>query len=134
MATYKRGEVVGTIIRALRETGPMTLADMVALTGKPKGNVHNILRATMRETTRPAMPKRVHIADWVYDQEGQKRYPRALYALGNYPDAVKPKTDDKATGRRYRDKRRKQRAMSSVFNLATLVRGYKNAQTKQVSP
>ena len=63
------------------------------------------------------------IAQWVYDHEGQKRYPRAVYAWGNYPDAAKPERDTRATHQRHRAKKRLLSAVNSVFNLGRLSRG-----------
>lgn len=117
-----RGDTVRRIMYGLAEEGPMTLQDLVRLTGVEKEILHTVLRPMMRPTKRPAYPKRIYICQWVYDQEGQKRYPRPMYALGNFPDAERPVADRKANDKRRRDKRRVMRTTNSVFNLAALSR------------
>jgi len=110
------------ILWALAEEGPMTMQDMMRYTGKPKECVYALLVKLLRPTIKPAYPKRVYICQWVYDQEGQKRYPRPMYALGDLPDAPRPVADKKANDKRRRDKRRVMLTMNSVFNLAALSR------------
>lgn len=110
------------ILWALAEEGPMTMQDMMRLTGKPKECVSALLVKMLRPTVRPAYPKRIYICQWVYDQEGQKRYPRPMYALGDTPDAPRPKADPRANDKRRRDKRRVMKTTNSVFNLAALSR------------
>lgn len=113
-----RGDVVKAVMRLLREQGAMTLQDLVRDTGVPKQTLHKVLRAMQRPTLRPVGPQRIYIHSYVFDQEGQKRYPRAMFALGAYADAPRPVSDEKATQKRYRDKRRAHTTMNSVFNLA----------------
>lgn len=117
-----RGDTVKKIMRGLIEEGPMTLQDLVRLTGIDKTILHTVLRPMMRPTKRPAYPKRIYICQWVYDQEGQKRYPRPMYAIGDRPDAPRPVADPKANDKRRRDKRRILRTTNSVFHLAALSR------------
>lgn len=119
--TAKDG-TVQRLLRALIDEGPMTMQDMVRLTGKPKSSIHPILCKMLRPTKRPVYPKRIYIYQWVYDQEGQKRYPRPMYAIGDRPDAPRPVADPKANDKRRRDKRRVMRTTNSVFNLAALSR------------
>ena len=94
----RRGHKTGTIdvvSKALQEVGPMTLAEMMDYTGLSKQSASKALRDLNREMLRT--PKRAHITQWVYDHEGQKRYPRAVYAWGNCagqegnPEALKVK-------------------------------------------
>ena len=120
----KRGHKTGTIdvvAKALQGVGPMTLQEMMAHTGFNKSACSHALIAL--NSTMPTMPKRAHITEWVYDHEGQKRYPRAVYAWGNYPDAAKPERDTRATQQRHRAKKRMLSAVNSVFNLGRLSRG-----------
>ena len=119
-----RGHRTGTInvvSKALQEVGPMTLAEMVDYTGLSKQSASRALCGLV--TTLPRIPKRAHITQWVYDHEGQKRYPRAVYAWGNYPDAAKPERDIRETQKRHRAKKRLLSAVNSVFNLGRLSRG-----------
>ena len=120
----KRGQKTGTIdvvAKALQEVGPMTLQEMMTHTGFNKSACSHALIAL--NSTMPTLAKRAHITEWVYDHEGQKRYPRAVYAWGNYPDAAKPERDTRATQQRHRAKKRMLSAVNSVFNLGRLSRG-----------
>lgn len=114
----KRGEVVRAITEQLRLNGMMTLADLCVALGREKHLLQPVLARMLKPTTRPMLPKRVYIAEYVYDQEGMKRYPRPLYALGNFPDAKKPERDTKLTQKRFRQRRLSLRTTNSVFNLA----------------
>ena len=114
----KRGEVVQAITDQLKTNGMMTLADLCEALGRDKNLVHPVLARMQKPTTKPAMPKRVYIAEYVYDQEGMKPYPRPLYALGRCQDAVKPERDTKAVQKRYRARRLSRATTNSVFNLA----------------
>ena len=114
----KRGAIVQAITEQLKTNGLMTLADLCKALGRDKQLLQPVLARMMKPTTRPMLPKRVYIAEYVYDQEGMKRYPRPLYALGNYPDAKKPERDTKLNQRRYRARKLSRRTTNSVFNLA----------------
>jgi hypothetical protein len=63
-------------------------------------------------------PQRAHIKAYIYDQEGQKPYPRAVYAYGPGANAKRPKRDSPAVQRRSRLKRKNIISMNSVFNMA----------------
>ena len=114
----KRGEIVQAITEQLKTNGMMTLADLCVALGRDKNLVHPVIARMQKPTTRPAMPKRVYIAEYVYDQEGMKPYPRPVYALGRAPDAIKPERDTKAVQKRYRARKLSRNTTNSVFNLA----------------
>lgn len=65
----------------------------------------------------PRVGKQIYITGWVYDAEGQRRYPRAIYAIGSKPDAKKPKASALDNRRRYDRKRHAMFSMNSVFNM-----------------
>jgi hypothetical protein len=111
----KWGAVAGQILHALETVGPMTRVELCAHLGIDRG----IGAAIANRMARPSatMPKRVHIAAYVYDQEGQRRYPRAVYAIGDMPDAKRPKSDVKANKRRYIQAKVARFKMNSVFNM-----------------
>lgn len=67
-------------------------------------------------------PQRVHITQWVYDRESQRRYPRPQYAIGVAPDAKKPKVDLSANRRRSRQTRRDRMRSVSVFTWGQSLR------------
>lgn len=68
----------------------------------------------------PATPRRAHIREWVYDMEGQRPYPRAVYALGDKPNAKKPGPKKRTeVVNAYRARLKAKYRNSSVFNLAS---------------
>lgn len=76
----------------------------------------------------PRFPeKRVYVYAWIHEGEpGEKEYPRALYKLGNKPDAPKPqRKSGPKRSRQYRDRQRAKNTSSSVFNLGNT--GYRTA-------
>lgn len=70
----------------------------------------------------PKRPQRVHIIQWVYDHPGQRKYPRAVYALGPGPNVKKPKSDQLALKRAYEARKKSILKTSSVFNLAVPIK------------
>lgn len=70
----------------------------------------------MRRATK-TLPKRIYIVRWVYEDDEGRYYPRAVFALGNKPDARKPKPN-KAKDNSARFRARKRDRASSVFNWA----------------
>ena len=117
----KKPGYVQAVLDALKDYGPMTMQDLMVVTNQSKASCSRTVCSLNREW--PRTPKRVYIKAWVYDQEGQKRYPRAVYALGDRWDAAKPERDNRATQKRSRDKKRLLSAVNSVFNLGRLSRG-----------
>jgi len=119
----KRGDVVRAITEQLKINGTMTLADLSAALGKDKSYLHPVLARMTRPTTRPMLPKRVYITEYIFDQEGMRKYPRPVYALGSYPDARKPERNVKQVRKEYRERKRMKQLTTSVFNLGALKRG-----------
>ena len=107
------GEVTANMLKALQDIGPMTCIEICRHLGLPKEKVGAIL-SRLKEAS-PQVPQRVHIKAYVYDAEGMRRYPRAVYTLGPGKHAKKPKSDIKANRRRYEDK--KKRRVNSVWML-----------------
>jgi len=60
----------------------------------------------------------IHVKEYTYDDESHRRYPRAVYALGEGKDARKPRRDKNAVGMRSQKEARARIMNSSVFNLA----------------
>lgn len=108
------GKTTDQILSLLSEQ-EMTLAEICEQTGQSKQNISALLRRLNVVT--PRMPKRIYIVRWVHDAIGARRYPRAVYALGDKPDARKPKSDIKAIRKRYEERLRKKWSGASVFNL-----------------
>jgi hypothetical protein len=78
------GVLAGKIMQAIEELGPMTRAELCQHLNHDSEGVSSVL-ARLRKPTKE-LPQRVHISGWVYDQEGQREYPRAQYALGAEED------------------------------------------------
>lgn len=113
---YRRAQVLA----ALETYGPMTMAEVCATTGLDKFNTAAILTGMGKPTKR--LPKRVYIAKYVYDAEGMRRYPRAVFAVGDKDDASKPRRNTKAVQKRYRDAKKSRMRTNFVFNLGLEVR------------
>jgi hypothetical protein len=125
------GDLSRRILTLLAEVGPMSRAEICAHLGRDKDAIASVVSRLARPW--PRAPKRIHIRAYVYDQEGERRYPRAVYAIGDRPDAPRPRPDTAANKARYWANRKLRLRGSSIFNwgmnnrqLAALVK-----QTKQ---
>ena len=110
-----RGTVVQQIVDALKEIGPMTRTEICDAIEMDRMSVSAVITRMNREL--PTKPKRVYILKYIETHEDAKRYPRAVYALGNREDAKKPPRDRKENRRRYIKKIVATRIQNSVFNL-----------------
>lgn len=81
------GRMVLGILAQLEQHGEMTRAALMRALDCSQQDLSVLHR--LRKAT-PEKPKRVHIARYVFDDEGARPYPRAVYALGDKPDALKP--------------------------------------------
>lgn len=113
--TKKYGSIVNEVIDVLFQQGPMTRAELSQALNKHTTKISAVLHRMRKDS--PAKTKRVYISGWVEEAEGQRRYPRAIYALGNKPDVGKPKSNKLAIRRRYEEGLRKRMTMNSVFNM-----------------
>ena len=109
------GDNVKLIMDSLEQFGPMTMNEVREIVKMPKNSVAATLSSLHRQ--RPRIGKRIHVKTYVFDAEGSRRYPRAVYAIGNLPDAIKPKSDEKAIRRRYLQNKKLKYTMNSVFNM-----------------
>ena len=116
------GETTQKIIQILKENGPMTLAEITKELGYARDYVSAVVYRMSKKLAKT--PKRLYIKGYTYDMEGQRRYPRAIFDLGDKEDARKPKSDIKENKRRYRAKQHKINKMNFVFNLAKPRREY----------
>lgn len=103
------------ILTALEQYGPQSRAELEVSSGIPKEVIAAVISRLNRIT--PRMGKQIHIVNYVYDAEGARRYPRAVYAVGFGVDVKKPKPPTKENKRRYAAKQRCLYTMNSVFNL-----------------
>jgi hypothetical protein len=116
----KPGSRRAAVYDALKDYGPMTMAEVCDVTGLDKYNAAAILQGLNNASARK--PKRIYIVKYVFDHEGARRYPRAVYDIGDHEDARKPKADTEATRRRYRAAKKARLKANFVFNLAQSVR------------
>lgn len=113
--TAKWGSVTQEVLRMLEEDGPMTRAEICKQLGREKVAIAAVVTRLHKRS--PEFGKRVYIKEYVYDMDGERYYPRALYALGDKPDAKKPKADQLEVKRRYRERHKLRYGANSVFNL-----------------
>ena len=113
--TTKRGGIVWEILRMLEEEGPMTRSEICKRLGRPKDEVVSVVSRLNKRT--PVSGKRIYVKEYVYDMEGERTYPRALYAIGSGKDAPKPISDQKEIKRRYWARSQLKLRANSVFNL-----------------
>ena len=109
------GEIVALILKALKDYGPMTRVELEGVVGVAKDQLSPIVSRMNKFTFKCG--KRIHIKAWSYDAEGERRYPRAIYALGDGVDATKPKEARIEIRRRYDARRKLKYTTNSVFNL-----------------
>ena len=124
----KYGSLVNRIEKALKELGPLTGAELCQELNVEKSE----LSAVVSRMARPGkeLPKRVYVVRYVYEHElHRKRYPRAVYDLGDKPDAIKPKSSTKKNRQRYDQNLRKRMTGNSVFNLALPRRVYEQRRS-----
>lgn len=127
----KYGSLVQQIEEALTDIGPMTSAEICQELGVTKSDISSIISRMSKPTAR--LPKRLYITAYIYEHETHdRRYPRAVYALGDQEDKPKPKTSRKEIVRRYNANKRKRLTGNSVFNLATPRRIYEQ-RASQIS-
>jgi hypothetical protein len=104
------------ILMALEQFGNQSRAELEINAGIPKELISAIVSRMNKRC--PRVGKQIHIKHYVYDAEGAKRYPRAVYALGDGVDAKKPKASHVENRRRYDAKKKAMYSMNSVFNMS----------------
>lgn len=109
------GEVSGRVLAMLAEFGPMTRAEICKHMGRQKDEIAAVISRLHKRS--PRAGKRIYIQSYAYDQEGERYYPRAVYALGDKPDAKRPKSDPLEIKRRYWARSQLKLKANSVFNL-----------------
>lgn len=116
----KYGSIVEKILKAIEEEGPMTRSEIEQAINYPKSDTG----AVVSRLSRPGktIPKRLYIQGWTDDSENGRRYPRAIYALGDMPNKTKPRRNRKEVASRYRKKIRMLAKTNSVFNLGKAIR------------
>lgn len=112
------GSTVNQIIEAIQTCGPMTRTELCNYIKADRNSAAAVV-SRMNKPTR-TLPKRLYICGYVYDQEGQRFYPRAVYDIGDKPDVKSPGAKRKEVVTRYRTRKKMRYATNSVFNLQYL--------------
>ena len=115
MSSLNRGQRVTDTIAAIVEFGELTameLADYLEIT---RYDAHAVLNRVNKRTKSGI--KRIYVVRYIYDHDGARKYPRPVYAIGDKPDAKKPKSDKLAVKREYYARLKSRTTMNSVFNL-----------------
>lgn len=111
------------------DTG-LTTREVANITGLTRDQAAALLRCLHKKS--PQFPrKRVYIAYWREEGEpGEKKYPRAVYKLGELADYPKPKPKDgRVRNFEYRERLRAINTKNFVFNLGNT--GYRTPALKK---
>lgn len=95
----KRGVLVNEILRMLQEEGPMTRAEICRRLCRPKDEVAAIMSRLNKRS--PVAGKRIYVKSYIFVTDGERRYPRAVYAFGDHKDRNRPAPNKKVVKKRY---------------------------------
>jgi hypothetical protein len=127
----KYGYLVKQIEKALSELGAMTGAELCQELGVEKAELSAVVSRMAKASK--TMLKRIYVVGYTFEHEiHDKRYPRAIYALGDLPDKPKPKPSRIDNVRRYTANKRKRLTGNSVFNLGLPRRIYDQSRSQSV--
>ena len=116
MTTTNKGVLVTKAWEALEEFGKITAQEFADYADIGRYDAHAVLNR-MAKRTKDGL-KRLHVADWTYEHDDARRYPRAIFMIGDKPDKKKPKPNLRDNRRRSEASRNKTLRMNSVFNMA----------------
>lgn len=107
------GPLVLGVLRALKQHHELTRAELCVILGVNRFSGSAVIsRMAKKQKT---VGKRVYVKYWVHDDGARtRRYPKAVYALGPWPDAPKPSPKTQAENSRAWREKEKSR-VSSVF-------------------
>jgi len=109
------GATVLAIEIVLSQQGPMTRSQIENELGVGRAQVSAVL-TRMRRRDKSGV-KRIYIKSWQHTHEGGRRYPRAVYAIGDKPCKQKPKSDIAGNKKRYLAGKRATLKANFVFHL-----------------
>jgi hypothetical protein len=115
LSSLNRGQRVIDTTAAIVEFGEITASELAEYLGVTRYDAHAVLNR-MNKRTKAGL-KRIHVVRYIDDHDGARTYPRAVFAMGDKPDAKKPKADQLAVKRRYYARLKSRTTMNSVFNL-----------------
>jgi hypothetical protein len=128
----KYGHLVQQIEKSLSELGAMTGAELCQELGVEKAELSAVVSRMAKASK--TLPKRLYIVGYTFEHETHdRRYPRAIYALGDLPDKPKPKPSRIDNVRRYTANKRKRLTGNSVFNLGLPRRIYDQSRSQSVA-
>jgi len=128
----KDGELVRSILSVLTDIGPTTGAEICQELNLTKSDLSAII--SRMKKPQATLPKRLYIKDYVFEHETHnKRYPRAVYAIGDLEDKPKPKTSRREIVKRYNENKRKRMTGNSVFNLGLPRRIYGQSSSQSIT-
>jgi hypothetical protein len=115
MTSTNTGSHVIKAFEAFAEFGRMTAQEFADYADIGRYDAHAVLNRMNKRTK--AGVKRIHVANWTYDHDDARRYPRAVFMLGDKPDKPRPKPNVRENRRRSEHKVISIIRMSSVFNM-----------------
>ena len=110
------GTLIAKAWEALHEFGKITAQEFADYADIGRYDAHAAL-AKMNKRTKAGV-KRIYIANWTYGHDDARRYPRAVFMIGDQPDKPRPKPNVRENRRRSEAHRNKILRMNSVFNMA----------------
>jgi hypothetical protein len=115
VSTTNTGTHVIKALEAFAEFKRMTAQEFADYADIGRYDAHAVLNRMNKRTK--AGEKRIHVADWTYEHDDARRYPRAVFMLGDKPDKKKPKPNIRLNRQRSAHKTAKAIRMTSVFNM-----------------
>jgi hypothetical protein len=116
MGTTNTGMHVIKALEAFAEFKRITAQEFADYADIGRYDAHAVLNRMNKRTK--AGEKRIHVADWTYEHDDARRYPRAVFMLGDKEDKKKPKPNLRENRQRSETNRNAQFRMNSVFNMA----------------
>lgn len=122
-----RGWATQAIFEALQMHGPMTKLQINKCL-KPALCYYTLKRALSRMmVNNTQFPKRIYISGWKFEFDGKVKKQKAVYAIGNLPNALKPSpVPNNIRNAAYKE--RKQRRAAQAMGVFQLVRETTNGK------
>jgi hypothetical protein len=115
MASTNTGSHVIKVFEAFEAFGKLTAQEFADYADIGRYDAHAVLNRMNKRTK--AGVKRIYIADWTHEYDDARRYPRAVFMLGDKPDKPRPKSNVRENRRRSEHNIINAIRMSSVFNM-----------------
>jgi hypothetical protein len=115
MGSTNTGMHVIKALEAFAEFKRITAQEFADYADIGRYDAHAVLNRMNKRTK--AGVKRIHIAAWTYEHDDARRYPRAVFMLGDKEDKQRPKPNVRLNRQRSEHKTIKAIRMTSVFNM-----------------